>query len=166
MTASITQFDQLTAIKELDGVATRLNGLATRLRPAMANGSRKQREVIARGVGRVAERTAALSQVLAESIIPADESDCAPLAARLKLLRLAAEPMLNEVGRAKLEDSVAIEVFDLLQAVIALVWAGGRAKSSEITQMAKGCYSRAGWDSLFDCRERVAVANAREKHHD
>lgn len=163
MTASVSKLDELRTIRELSDISQNLNGLAHRLRPVMVNGSRGQRELVATAIGEIAEQAAALSLLLARAVCPVEPSP-APLEARIKLLRLATEPMLNEVRRAKSDDGVSAELFDLLQAVIALVWASGNAKSNELTELAKSIYSRSGWNRLFDSRERVALSLAGEGH--
>lgn len=165
MTASVSKLDELRTIRELSDISQNLNGLAHRLRPVMVNGTSGQRELVATTIGDIAEQAAALSLLLAHSVCPVEPSP-APLEARIKLLRLASEPMLNEVRAAKFDAGISVELFDLLQAVLALVWASGGAKSNELTQLAKSVYSRAGWDRLFDARERVAIALVSGDGHD
>jgi hypothetical protein len=165
MTKTVTSLHQLRAIRRLSQLSSEVSELRTLIRPALLHGSQAEREAAANEIARFGDQAAILSNMLAKSAFRTESGDLPPLVDQLKLAAVSLGGLLNSVGQAKNDDAVKGAIFDLLQSALALLWASGGAKSREITELAKACYSRKGWDELFQCRTAVAIAKKQGDHH-
>jgi len=159
---------ELRAVRKLGGVVVELESSFKTIAAVVARGEAYEAAAVCDAVERLSSVIADYTKALAAGTQAAKEFAIEPKHTNLtdwyKAVTGDLEATLQEAAKAKLDPYLLPALFELLQAILGLIWGAGAAKSRHIGDIAKTCFSAQGWSRLHQAQAHAAQLDAWKNH--